>query len=134
MQEQVDVLDVGLDERLLDLEVEVVDECLHLLPHPRSDPAAAGCERQMRTGDQPLELGDEPLRHGHDRGHPPGRKLLVGLLLRHPDDLDVLRDVVDQVVDVERLSGNREPVRDSVEVDEGHARLRVRVGRGQPDQ
>jgi len=134
VQEQLHVLDVRLDERLLELEVEVVDEGLHLLAHARGDPAAAGRERQVRARHQPLQVGDESLRDGHDRGDPARGELLRRLLFRHPDDLDVLADVADQVVDAERLPRDGDPVRDAVLVDERDTRLRVGVRGGQPDQ
>ena len=47
VQEQIDVADVGLDKGLLDPQVQVVDERLHLLADARRDPTRAGREREQ---------------------------------------------------------------------------------------
>jgi hypothetical protein len=53
-------------------------------------------------------------------------QLLRGLALGHAHDLDVLRDLVDQPIDVEALAGDDDPVRDPVQIDERDAILKER--------
>src|SRR5207248_3617678 len=59
VQEQVDEDEVGLDERALKLEVQAVDERLHLLRDSGRERAAAGPQHEARAARGGLERADE---------------------------------------------------------------------------
>ena len=76
VQEQIDVADVGLDKSLLDPQVQVVDERLHLLADARRDPTRAGRVKnedfvilrfENRLGDADARRRDTEHRRGDER-------------------------------------------------------------------
>ena len=134
VQDQPHVRDVRRDVRALELEIQLVDERLHLLAHPPRRPALRHSQLERRARHHLLQRRDEPRRHGDDRDHLAVGQLAAGRVLRHANEVDVLRDRVDRRPHVERVRADDEPRGQAVLVDEGDARLRVRVAGDETDE
>ena len=134
VQEQLHELEVRGDVAALQLQVELVDERLHLLRHAWREAAAARLQGEMRADDRRLQVAEESRRHGDGRDHLAVGELARRLRVGEAHERHLLRDVVDHGLDVEAMAADRDHLRQAVVVDERDARLRARVAGDEADE
>ena len=81
-----------------------------------------------------LQVGEEAGRNRQRRDDAAGRKRVARLQRIHPDEMDVLADLVDRVLDPEPMAPDGDDLRQLILVDERDARLRAPVAGDEADE
>jgi hypothetical protein len=131
--QELDVAEIRLDVRLLEPEVDRVDECADLLDNSCSERALARPEDELWAFAEPPELDREVLRHGEDGEHAPRLEVAARTLLVHPNELDLGR-LLEQALEVEGAPAQDDRPRQRGAVHESDARALAGVPDHETDE
>src|SRR5918996_2492443 len=134
LDEQLDVREVGGDVRLLEKEVEAVDERLRGELRPAGEPALPQPQNKSRALHHPAELSRKATGDDDGRDHLARLERALGLLVLHRNQLRLVVYLADDALDVEALARDGQLGREIVEVDEGDPRPVAREADQEPDQ